>query len=123
MPYSKYPHQRCSYPPIYGAEEVKKKTFFYPTNVLCTKSSFVFILEKNQILILDQDLALVQPPLRGHYSGLTEEEDGSVGTLQVWANEAFRQTLCCCKVKDGELKLKRIEFLDNPKEVRLDNMI
>jgi len=95
-------HGWCSYPLIYGEEEVKKKTFFYPTNVLRTKSGFVFILEKNQILIFNEDLGLVQPPLKGHYSGLTEEEDGSVGTLQV---------------KDGELKLKRIEFINNPKEV------
>ena len=75
---------RCSYPPIYGEEEVKKTTFFYPTNVLRTKFGFVFILERNQILIFNEDLALVQPPLKGRYSGLTEEEDGSVGTLQVF---------------------------------------
>ena len=117
MPHSKYSQLRCSYPPIYGEEEVKKKTFFYPTNVLCTKSGFVFILEKNQILVLDSDLALVQPPLKGHYSGLAEEEDGSVGTLQVQNIETFAKPNFCCKVKDGELKLKRIEFLDNPKEV------
>ena len=52
--------------------------------MLRTKSGFVFILEKNQILIFNEDLGLVQPPLKGYYSGLTEEEDGSVGTLQVF---------------------------------------
>ena len=51
--------------------------------MLRTKFGFVFILEKNQILIFNEDLGLVQPPLKGRYSGLTEEEDGSVGTLQV----------------------------------------
>ena len=43
-------------------------------------------MEKDRILVFNEDLKLVQPPLKGHYSGLTEEEDGSVGTLQVRSN-------------------------------------
>jgi len=96
----------CRYPKIYGEDgEAKRTAFFFPTNILCTKSGFVFIMEKDRILIFNEDLKLVQPPLKGHYSGLTEEEDGSVGTLQ--------------KLSDGVFKLKRIEFTDSPKELRL----
>jgi len=95
----------CSYPPICGvADGAIKKTFTYPTNILCTKSGFVFIVEREQILILNEELKLAQPPMKGRYAGLTEEEDGSVGTLQD---------------VDRVLKLKRIEFIDTPKELKL----
>jgi len=88
----------CSYPPIYG---VKKKSFTFPTNILCTKSGFVFVVERDQILVLTEELKLAQPPMRGRFSGLTEEDDGSVGTIQDI---------------NGVLKLKRLVFNDNPKE-------
>ena len=65
------------------ADGAIKKTFTYPTNILCTKSGFVFIVEREQILILNEELKLAQPPMKGRFSGLTEEEDGSVGTIQV----------------------------------------
>ena len=45
-------------------------------------------MEKDRILIFNEDMKLVQPPMRGLYCGLTEEEDGSVGTLQVQSNFA-----------------------------------
>ena len=65
------------------AKKARKKSFTYPTNILCTKSGFVFIVERDQILIFNEELKLAQPPMKGRFSGLTEEEDGSVGTIQV----------------------------------------
>jgi len=95
----------CLYPKKRG--EFKERTFSYkyPTNILCTKSGYVFILEKGRILILDEDLKVYhQPPIYGQFSGLTEEEDGSVSTLQV---------------VNGVLLLHRIEWLDSPEQLRL----
>ena len=84
------PQFRCSYPPIYGVEQ--KESFTFPTNILCTKSGFVFIVERDQILILNQELKLAQQPIKGQYAGLAEEEDGSVGTIQVQTSEAFAKS-------------------------------
>ena len=88
--HSKPPQFRCSYPPIYGVEQ--KESFTFPTNILCTKSGFVFIVERDQILILNEELKLAQPPIKGRYAGLAEEEDGSVGTIQVQTSEAFAKS-------------------------------
>jgi len=82
----------------------QKESFTFPTNIHCTKSGFVFIVERDQILILNQELKLAQQPIKGRYAGLTEEEDGSVGTIQDI---------------NGVLKLKRIEFNDSPRELEL----
>ena len=71
---------RCKYPFIPHDE---RDSFNYPTSILCTKRGFVFVLEKWQILILNEDLECYQPPMKGQYSGLVEESDGSVSTLRV----------------------------------------
>ena len=114
--HSKPPQCRCSYPPIYGVEQ--KESFTFPTNILCTKSGFVFIVERDQILILNQELKLAQQPIKGQYAGLAEEEDGSVGTIQVQTSAAFSKPSIAAKDINGVLKLKRIEFNDSPREVR-----
>ena len=98
----------------------QKESFTFPTNILCTKSGFVFIVERDQILILNQELKLAQQPIKGRYAGLAEEEDGSVGTLQVQTSADFSKPSIAAKDINGVLKLKRIEFNDSPREVRLD---
>ena len=96
----------------------QKESFTFPTNILCTKSGFVFIVERDQILILNQELKLAQQPIKGRYAGLAEEEDGSVGTIQVQTSAAFSKPSIAAKDINGVLKLKRIEFNDSPREVR-----
>ena len=67
----------CIYPCIYGQN---KKKFYYPTNILRTRN-FLFILVKNELLILDDELQPHQPPIKGKFAGLAENEMGDVYTM------------------------------------------
>ena len=61
----------------------QQQRFLYPTNILCTREGFVFIMEKHRLLVLDpQELRMHQPPIRGNFSGLVQEEGGAVCTLE-----------------------------------------
>ena len=71
----------CVYP--FAKNKFKLHHFLYPTNILCTKNGFVFILEKHQIIILD-DIGLQphQLPIKCAMAGLAEGEQGEVFTMQ-----------------------------------------
>ena len=68
----------CNHPFIYGQ---KRSKFVHPTNILCSKEDFVFIIEKEQILILDTNLRPHQPPIKGEFTGLVQDNQGDVYTL------------------------------------------
>ena len=81
----------CVYPCLHGQQQSKK--FFYPTSILQTKG-FVLILEKHQILILGSDLQPHQPPIKGKFAGLAEDELGDIYTLfQDWKGRVWIQCL------------------------------
>ena len=100
-----YSTDRCKYPFIPHDE---RDSFNYPTSILCTKRGFVFVLEKWQILILNEDLECYQPPMKGQYSGLVEESDGSVSTLRVRSNIFLLTTIICFCIRSSTVKSSSI---------------
>ena len=76
----------------------------------------MFILEEKHIIILNQKLERHQPSLKGHFNGLVEEEDGSVGTTQVLGHLSTL-TSFFLQVFHGVTYLHRISLDNSPKQV------